>query len=501
MSAISMLLESITSEMNPRKTHLYIETLLLKVLEAEANRQNKEFISNNNLISNDFFKSNYPFDAYAPDGLFEIEGPTGFEIKTYTKFESLLFLSNKQLKNNKHRFDLIDNTTLKNIVYLVTLDLNEKELNKINDRFSNFNKNIVIWDIKRISQIIESNKDIYNKISKNLSEFALDSNINRNLNQNKDYWKNKQKEYISDLQNKFADDDLTLVLGAGTSLKAGIPSWDKLVTELLVSLIEVKLKEKSIIISDKERSNIIDKLKAENANSPLLQTRYIRTGLKDNFTETLQSVLYKECKNASKILEAITKLCQPLRNRNGIKAIINFNFDDLIEYNLTKAEIKHKSIYRESDIQSNEALSIYHVHGYLPRSSSNTKDIEDSLLVFSEEGYHSVMLDPYHWSNLIQLNYLRENTCLFIGLSMTDPNLRRLLDIAMRKRTGDECQHYAILKKETLIVDSESNNSSISNFSSVNNGIQEEVLKELGVNIIWVNDHDDIPELIKSIRN
>ena len=55
--------------------------------------------------------------------------------------------------------------------------------------------------------------------------------------------------------------------------------------------------------------------------------------------------------------------------------------------------------------------------------------------------------DVYNWSNIKQINALREKNCLFIGCSLSDPNMRRLLDIAYDK---SEAKHYAILKKEDI---------------------------------------------------
>ena len=75
-------------------------------------------------------------------------------------------------------------------------------------------------------------------------------------------------------------------------------------------------------------------------------------------------------------------------------------------------------------------MPIYHVHGFLPKSG----EVDDAILVFSEQSYHSQFIDPYSWSNIIQLTTYLSNICLFIGLSLSDPNLRRLLDISYRKK-------------------------------------------------------------------
>lgn len=122
-----------------------------------------------------------------------------------------------------------------------------------------------------------------------------------------------------------------------------------------------------------------------------------------------------------------------------------------------------------------------------------------SLLVFSEEGYHKLMLDSYNWANISQLNYMINNTCVFIGLSMTDPNMRRLLEIAAQKRAEDQenCKHFAIMQRFNIDSD---NNESIKSFEKVNEALQESFFKELGVNIVWFDKFTEIPGILRKIK-
>ena len=71
-------------------------------------------------------------------------------------------------------------------------------------------------------------------------------------------------------------------------------------------------------------------------------------------------------------------------------------------------------------------------------------------VVFSEDAYHSQFIDPFSWSNLVQLNHLNNSTCLFIGISLTDPNMRRLLDVSIRKNGKGEKNHYIVKKRYTI---------------------------------------------------
>lgn len=163
-------------------------------------------------------------------------------------------------------------------------------------------------------------------------------------------------------------------------------------------------------------------------------------------------------------------------------------------------------------------LPIYHVHGYLPQKGQITSK---NKVVLSEDGYHQQYTDVYDWSNLIQINKFKDSNCLFIGISFSDPNLRRLLDIAKNERGDDEIHHYCFKKKH----DSKSVKTRLEKLLSENNDLLDEkaradmgldeVVSDLielmekfeendalsfGVGIIWIDSYDDIPNLIKTIR-
>ena len=66
-------------------------------------------------------------------------------------------------------------------------------------------------------------------------------------------------------------------------------------------------------------------------------------------------------------------------------------------------------------------------------------------IIFTEEQYHSAMEDVYSWSNLVQIQHMSSSVGMMIGLSLTDRNMRRLLD-AIRK-TPIRSENYGLLKK------------------------------------------------------
>ena len=140
-------------------------------------------------------------------------------------------------------------------------------------------------------------------------------------------------------------------------------------------------------------------------------------------------------------------------------------------------------IYSENTKRDVSELPIYHVHGYLPRSGKATGTSE---IVFSEDSYHSQFIDPFSWSNLIQLNKYSHNTCLFVGISLVDPNLRRLLDVSWRKNPEKNLNHFAIKKLPKF-----GKNNVIRDELAIL--LEEQDANALGINVMWVDDYNEIP--------
>lgn len=298
---------------------------------------------------------------------------------------------------------------------------------------------------------------------------------------------------IKNLKDAYNNGNLTLFCGAGISYDAGIPTWNTLLKSLLKAVYS---DNHDVPDLDTRLANLFQK----RINvSPLILAQYLKTLLGKKFTSTVRDTLYKDCNDKSKIVDSISELSRQKRNRKPLKAIITFNFDDLIEEKLTKEKIDFKTIFTEGERYKEEEIPIYHPHGFLPRSKNLTSKNE---VVFSEDAYHSQFIDPFSWSNLVQLNHLNNSTCLFIGISLTDPNMRRLLDVSIRKNGKGEKNHYIIKKRytiEELYPESEIVKLKDKKVIPVIESIEEQDANNLGFNVIWINQFKEIPEILNEI--
>ncbi len=110
-----------------------------------------------------------------------------------------------------------------------------------------------------------------------------------------------------------------------------------------------------------------------------------------------------------------------------------------------------------------------------------------------------MLTQPYIRSNLIQVNAFRENTCLLVGLSLTDPNLRRLLAVAAETRP--EPAHYLFMRRvtESLVAHSQPGIELPPHLARefLNaHRLQEQACAELGVRVLWFEEYEELPDFI-----
>ncbi len=297
---------------------------------------------------------------------------------------------------------------------------------------------------------------------------------------------NGTAQHVENLTDALRQGRLTLVCGAGTSIEAGIPVWGDLLARLLETMMKRLSQSHSI---DVGRKTVLE-FQRRHHESALILGKYLKNNLGRDFATYTRDALYAANPETSPLITSIVSLARPQRDGRPLDSIITFNFDGLIEENLTLNSIPNRAISSEAVKHSPSELPIYHVHGYLPRKGKIPPDAE---LVFSEDAYHSQFIDPFSWSNLIQLNKLNHNTCLFIGISLTDPNMRRLLDVAWRKNSSKALSHYIVRKapqgSDDTVID------------QVTKLLEEQDANALGLNVIWIDEFADLPKMLEKIAS
>lgn len=323
-------------------------------------------------------------------------------------------------------------------------------------------------------------------------------------------------EIVRKLSTYYKNETLVLALGAGVSMGFGLPDWGTLLQKLMITTIEKEQNVSSVL--SKLFTNIF-------SPSPLIAGRYLQKYYEDkslSFEEAVRKVLYEEIdiNKPSDLMDEIVNFCVAPGKTPNLDSIISYNFDDILEQRLAKVGISvpFKPIYGIG-MNPDGQLPIFHVHGFLPQKG---KLNEYNQITFGESIYHKQYYDIYSWNNIAQINKFRDSNCLFIGSSLTDPNTRRLLDIAKRQKGDNEEYHFVFkmrYKEEVVKTRLElllKENKELFNEKVLAEMPFDETVKFLidiierfeetdtasfGVKTIWINDWKEIPEMMKEIRN
>jgi len=210
--------------------------------------------------------------------------------------------------------------------------------------------------------------------------------------------------------------------------------------------------------------------------------------------------LVKFVQDSNPTMRAVAALCAQQHSpiefaaNELIRAVVNFNVDSVLR---TFARSRYgtslfRTIESASKLGKIGLIPIYHMHGFLKFYRSDRQDDDEEVrCVFTEGEYFDFFNRPNSLFNYTFLYLLREFNCLFIGMSMTDENIRRLLHYSTSERRQRAIQrgessperlalrHFCILKK--------SGSTRIDELTDIS-------LRRLGTRVLWINSFEEIPQ-------
>ncbi len=412
------------------------------------------------------------------------------------------------LKNGCMQLDLSAPTFIE-IKYVLTLDGGLRVLSTCRDELDKYGGHLLIIYKKKLTDFPLIQKD--NALSGRVTLWPYDELEDKIKNHKQhDFQKKEIKGYNNpfELAKQYAaTNKVSLFLGAGVSMDAKLPGWNKLLESLLVqeggmpfkyineantAAISNSLADSSIVMGRyiiQSFREAIKGRKSELANDDFMMQKLLDEETEKMVKDRVRKALYSEIDThtRSKLVKAIASVAR----KNNVENIITYNFDDLIEYEL-RGQKKFQSIYDETIERTSGMKPIYHVHGYLPRDAEKS-----GLPVLSETEYHRLYSHMHHWANVVQLNALYTTTCFFIGFSMTDPNQRRLLDLARNRKLdspdASKAPHFVFLQRKRLKGEA---------VEAVNDEHCKEIenmMFELGLNVIWFNDFKELPKCLLEV--
>lgn len=243
-----------------------------------------------------------------------------------------------------------------------------------------------------------------------------------------------------------------LVLGAGVSNPFDIPVWKDLLTQIANhSKIDGKKVDKPDAPAT-ARAEILYRHFAEKCRQELVSSgkeideRALARQVKGDWLEIIRELLYANLPERDNIDRAHPYLGEFLDIVKKSPLTVTYNFDSCLEMMLLARQRRNREKERYYETVFDGSLPfrshkgiIYHPNGYLPE---NILDGFSDDIVFSEQSFGDQLLESVAGRHFSFAHHLSKNTCLFMGVSFNDENLRHLLRRGATTNPGH--YHYCI---------------------------------------------------------
>jgi hypothetical protein len=327
-------------------------------------------------------------------------------------------------------------------------------------------------------------------------------------------WAVKKRRDMSwdNLQKQYKERGLVLVLGAGVSYGCGIPTWQSLLQRIAGRILGDEIRGREIV------SELSGYGFTYPAVASVLEGMYSGSKFKDLVRDELykgfpfrkgvnrasRADFVKYVQEQNPTLAAIASLCafevSPsvfVRNPR-VHSIVNFNLDSILRTYMYERYRGYllRSIERASKVSDLKKISVYYMHGFLRFDLSERDPSEEAAdkMVFTEKEYFDFFNKPTNLFSYTFLYLLREYPCLFVGLSMIDENIRRLMHYSQAERESayreerrrprkQPAKHFVVLEKRGREIDF----------------LVDRSVRLLGSVVLWVRSYAELPDRISEL--
>ena len=235
-----------------------------------------------------------------------------------------------------------------------------------------------------------------------------------------------------DLVDSFKQGKGGLYIGAGLSQSAGLPSWEGLLNDLIA------LAEK---VSYKPNKEFIDSCK-ELANQPskfLILAQELKDFLQDSFRKYIIEKYSDGCPPPTDNHIAIIKY--------PYQFIITTNYDTLLENAFVKVHAKQAKVHSFKD-SPDIAYDLWNGRPFILKAHGDANKAQQGVIL-TENDYRQILFQEKGYQSILQ-SLFTTKTVLFLGSSLSDPELKLLLSFIHSSFHGGGPTHYALISEAEM---------------------------------------------------
>ena len=302
---------------------------------------------------------------------------------------------------------------------------------------------------------------------------------------------------------------MILFVGAGINMSPGCNlSWNALLDYMFQSTLGYLFSENELTISEvselergligkpdfkwflghREDFRLYEKGKA--LIPPLVKAAIVKQVHKDRYVSLISRFLYGQC-GKQRIKEAfecyridskkkkitpspfytLFQTAKMIMLWSPIKAVVSYNYDNFLTIALDILRTTPESYFNQRELKAlaerypydvygdkyekknfDKGFPIYHVHGYIPPPgkmlppSGEMPPKGTNRIVLALDEYYESSRHVYAWQTTTPLHFLSHYTCVFLGCSMSDMAMQRM--IYLTRQHGGQNNVYALLAAE-----------------------------------------------------
>jgi hypothetical protein len=295
------------------------------------------------------------------------------------------------------------------------------------------------------------------------------------------------------------------LVGAGLSIPRGLPSWPALVDRLILAWRQW---DRSVAARRLSEDNYV-RFVRRNFQGDLAVVSYLRQRIQAiedlSFGQLLYSALYFPFgepfnPEPSSIHRHLVQLfaAHPAR-------LWTLNYDDLLE-EAARSRGLRVATRDPSRRRVGRGLSVAHLHGFLAppdRAAGHPEPHEaETILTMAEDDFHAVTRDIVGWTNREFNSLFDERRVFMLGMSLDDPNVRRVLVAKPSQPADDAPKHFALLRALKVGAgDLPRTGSGTRDLCAEDaNAWRAWYWRQYGVEIVELPDHDTILPLLLRLR-
>lgn len=366
---------------------------------------------------------------------------------------------------------------------------------------------VIVYGIELVNDLIKKHPNSY------LNHLTSDKNINLNVKEDRkveivDTRKRRSRfakiitkdsemitisedspEKISEINEKkfknlFRNNNerCALILGNGVSIPFGSDTWRDTIKNM-ADFLRPSLIENSEAVMDSLSNSTY-------AISSFVKSALFDAGLEDKYYEAIRYSIYRKYNSLMHKERTLVKVISDAKRTYGSLPVLTYNYDTFIERQYWY-DSEGASLNYISGDESKHHLhdSVIHLHGYISYKKNNKNDI----VLTDDEYFDTYFSKKNDWSRKLQKEVLLKYKCLFIGSSMSDIFQMSLISEVkedFRNVNGefkDSWNCYALLC-----------------FNNPNLGIKGKIrllefYQKRGVKVIFVDNHDKLPDKLKNL--